>query len=110
MEYDLNLEVLSNKFDLYSDYSLNNIQREHLKLASLESAPLLKKDSLLFEDLDDFLTKFNDTFGETDIVRMATTKLRSLHQGSHLASVYAADFSQLACDDWDDNTLINAFW
>jgi hypothetical protein len=29
-------------------------------------ALLLEKDSLLLEDLEDFLTKFNDTFGKTD--------------------------------------------
>jgi hypothetical protein len=36
MEYNLNFEVLSIKFDLYSGYSLNNIQQEHLKLDLLK--------------------------------------------------------------------------
>jgi hypothetical protein len=41
---------------------------------------------------------------------MATTKLLSLRQGSRSASVYAADFQQLAYDvDWDDNALISVF-
>jgi hypothetical protein len=39
---------------------------------------------------------------------MAITELRSLRQGSRSASVYAADFRQLACNvDWDDNALIS---
>jgi hypothetical protein len=71
---------------------------------------LEKKYSLLLEDLDDFLTEFNNTLDETDRVRTATTKLRSLRQGFCPASIYAANFCQLACDvDWDDNVLINAF-
>jgi hypothetical protein len=73
-------------------------------------APLLKKNSPLLEDLDDFLTEFSDTFGKTDRVRTATTKFRSLRQGSRPTLIYVADFRQLACNvDWDDNTLINAF-
>jgi hypothetical protein len=73
-------------------------------------APLLKKNSPLLEDLDDFLTEFSDTFGKTNRVRTATTNLRSLCQGFHPASVYAVDFRQLACDvDWKDNALISAF-
>jgi hypothetical protein len=36
MEHDLNFQVWSIKFDLYSGYNLDNIQHEHLKLASLE--------------------------------------------------------------------------
>ena len=58
-------------------------------------APLLEKNSHLFEDLDDFFTQFNDIFGKIDRVWMATTKLHSLCQGSRLASVYAVDFHQL---------------
>jgi hypothetical protein len=70
-------------------------------------ALLLEKDSLLLEDLEDFLTKFNDTFGKTDRVQKATTKIRLLYQ----ASVYTADFCQLVCDvDWDDDAFISAFW
>jgi hypothetical protein len=37
------------------------------------------ENSPLLEDLDDFLTEFNDTFGKTDRVRTATIKLRSLY-------------------------------
>jgi hypothetical protein len=68
--------------------------------------PLSEKDSLLLEDLDNFLTKFNDTFGKTDRIRTTITKIHSLYQGSRPTSVYTADFRQLACDvDWDDNVL-----
>jgi hypothetical protein len=60
MEHDLNFEVLSIRFSLYSGYNLNNIQQEHLKLAS----PLLERNSPPLEDLDKFLTEFNGIFGE----------------------------------------------
>jgi hypothetical protein len=36
MEHDINFEVLSIRFDLYSSYNLDNIQQEHFKLVSLE--------------------------------------------------------------------------
>jgi hypothetical protein len=73
-------------------------------------ALLLEKNSPHLEDLDNFLTKFSDTFSKTDKVQTAIIKLRSLRQGSCLTSVYAVDFRQLACDvDWDDNTLISVF-
>jgi hypothetical protein len=57
-----------------------------------------KKNSPLLEDLDGFLIEFNDIFGETDRVRITTTKLCFLCQGSCPASVYAADFHQLTCN------------
>lgn len=73
-------------------------------------SPLVEKNSPLLQDLDDFLEEFTNTFGETDKARTATTKLRSLQQRSRAASVYAAEFRQLACDvDWDDNALISTF-
>jgi hypothetical protein len=74
-------------------------------------APLLDKNSTLLEDWDDFLIEFNDTFGKSDRIQMATTKIRLLCQASCPALVYAADFYQLACNiDWNDDALINAFW
>jgi hypothetical protein len=36
MEHNLNFEVLLIRFGLYFGYNLDNIQHEHLKLASLE--------------------------------------------------------------------------
>ena len=119
MEHDLNFQVLSIKFGLYSSYNLDNIQHEHLKLASLELCYLEQhylglyhcwRKTLLLEDLYDFLIEFNDIFGKIDRVQTATTKFQSLGQGSRSISVYVADFHQLACDiDWDDNALISAF-
>jgi hypothetical protein len=72
--------------------------------------PILEKNSLLLEDLGNFLIELSNTFGETHRVRTATTKLRSLCQGFRPASVYTTDFRQLVCDvDWNDNFLINEF-
>jgi hypothetical protein len=59
---------------------------------------IIGENSLLLEDLDDFLAEFNYMFGETDRVQTATTKLCSLRQGSHPVLVYTANFRQLACD------------
>jgi hypothetical protein len=74
-------------------------------------ASLLEKNFSLFEDLDDFLTKFNDTFGKTDKVQTATTKICSLRQESRSTLVYTVDFHQLTCDvNWDDNALNSVFW
>jgi hypothetical protein len=71
----------------------------------------LKKNSPLFEDLDDILTEFNNTFGEIDRVQTATIKFCFLRQGSCPALVYVVDFRQLACDvNWDDIVFISVFW
>jgi hypothetical protein len=73
-------------------------------------APLLVKNSPLLKDLNDFLTEFNDTFGEIDKVQTPIIKLHLLRQGSDLASVYTVNFHQLVCDiNWNDNILINVF-
>lgn len=73
-------------------------------------SPLVEKNSPLLQDFHGFLEEFTNTFGETDRARTATTKLRSLQQRARAASIYAAEFRQLACDvDWDDNALISAF-
>lgn len=73
-------------------------------------SPLVEKDSPLLQDFGGFLEEFTNTFGETDKERTATTKIRSLQQRSRAASVYAAEFRQLACDvDWDDKALTSAF-
>ena len=71
-------------------------------------SPLVEKDSPLLEDFHGFLEEFTNTFGETDKGRTATTKIHSLQQQSRAASVYAAEFRQLACDvDWDNKALIS---
>ena len=68
------------------------------RVALLWFASTLEKDFPLLEDLDNFLTEFNVTFGEIDKVQIATTKIHLLRQGSRPASIYATDFRQLACD------------
>ena len=121
MEHDLNFEVSSIRFGLYSAYNFNNIQYEYLKLASLELRYLeqhycglrhcWKKNAPLLEDLSNFFTEFNDTFGKIDRIQTIITKLLLLRQGFHLASIYAANFCQLECDfNRDDNIFINVFW
>jgi len=68
------------------------------------------KDAPIFANLDIFLVEFQNTFGDTNRVRIATMKLQSLQQKLRAASIYAAKFRLLANDvDWDDNTLISAF-
>jgi hypothetical protein len=72
---------------------------------------IIEEKLFLLEDVDDFLIEFNDSFGETNRVRMGTIKFRSLQQGSCLVSIYAVDFQQLAYDvDLDGNMLISTFW
>jgi hypothetical protein len=82
MEHDLKFEVLPIRFDLYfSGVSQVGLIGTLLSRVILSwFAPLLEKNSPLFEDLDDFLTEFNDTFGEADRVRTTTTKTCSLRQ------------------------------
>jgi hypothetical protein len=70
----------------------------------------LEKDSPLLADLDQFLEKFNRTFGERDRTLIVTTKLQTLQQRSRPTSAYVAEFQQLACDlDWNDMALITKF-
>jgi hypothetical protein len=71
---------------------------------------LLKKDSPLLANLDQFLEEFSKTFGERDRALIATTKLRTLQQRSRPASAYVAEIQQLACElDWNDTALITMF-
>jgi len=73
-------------------------------------APLMEKDSRLLYNLNSFLEVFTTTFGESDRERVAETKLLSLRQGSQSATMYAAEFQNLACDvDWNDKALIHQF-
>jgi hypothetical protein len=76
MEHDLNFEVLSIKFGLYSGYNLEKYLIEASQVGLIEIllsgtalswfVPLLEKNSPLLEDLNNFLTEFNETFGEID--------------------------------------------
>jgi len=54
--------------------------------------PLLEKNSPILVDLDTFLIEFNNTFGYTNKVQIATTKLWLLQQKSCAASTYVAKF------------------
>ena len=72
-------------------------------------SPLLKKNSPILADLDNFLVEFN-IFGDIDRIQIAITKFRSLQQKPRAALTYAVEFRFFANDvDWDNNALINTF-
>lgn len=74
-------------------------------------APLFEKRSPILNNFETFLEAFAEAFGEHDKARWATTKIRSLRQGTRSASVYASDFRQLACDiNWDEEALMSQFY
>jgi len=74
-------------------------------------APLFEKRSSILSNFETFLEAFEEAFGEHDKARWATTKIRSLRQGSRSASVYASDFRQLACDiNWGEEALVSQFY
>ena len=74
-------------------------------------APLFEKGSPILNNFDTFLEAFAEAFGEHDKARWATTKIRSLRQGTRSASAYASDFRQLACDiNWDEAALMSQFY
>jgi hypothetical protein len=73
-------------------------------------APLLEQDSNLLYNFQDFLIEFEATFGDTEKVRTAANRIRTLRQGNRSASTYASEFRQIACDlDWGENALIEHF-
>jgi hypothetical protein len=74
-------------------------------------APLFEKRSPVLNNFETFLEAFAEAFGEHDKARWATTKIRSLRQGTRSASVYASDFRQLASDiNWDEEALMSQFY
>jgi hypothetical protein len=74
-------------------------------------APLFEKRSPILNNFETFLEAFAEAFGEHDKTRWATTKIRSLRQGTRSVSVYASDFRQLACDiNWDEEALMSQFY
>ena len=74
-------------------------------------APLFEKQSPILNNFETFLEAFAEAFGKHDKARWATTKIRSLRQGTRSASVYASDFRQLAFDiNWDEEALMNQFY
>lgn len=71
----------------------------------------MEKDSWLLYDLNSFLEVFTATFKESHWKRVVETKFLSLRQRSRSATIYAADFQNLAYNmDWNDKALINQFW
>ncbi len=71
-------------------------------------APLLEHQSPLLNNFETFLEKLNATFGDLDKECMSSIKIWSLCQGSHLATIYALKFKQLACDiSWGEAMFIN---
>ena len=74
-------------------------------------APLFEKRSPILSNFETFLEAFAEAFGEHDKVRWATTKIRSLRQGTRSASIYASDFRQLASDiNWGEEALVSQFY
>lgn len=74
-------------------------------------APLFEKRSPILSNFETFLEAFVEAFGEHDKARWATTKIRSLRQGTRSASTYASDFRQLACDiNWGEEALMSQFY
>jgi len=74
-------------------------------------APLFEKRSPILNNFEAFVEAFTEAFGEHDKARWATTKIRSLRQGTRSVSVYASDFRQLACDiNWDEEALMSQFY
>ena len=74
-------------------------------------APLFEKNAAILNNFEAFLEAFSEAFGEHDKICSATTKIRSLHQGTQSASNYAFEFRKLACDiNWDEPPLISQFY
>ena len=74
-------------------------------------APLFEKNAAILSNFEAFLRAFSEAFGEHEKIRSATTMIHSLYQGTRLASNYASEFWQLACDsNWDEPALISQFY
>ena len=73
-------------------------------------APLLESNSPLLNNFDEFIKEFKACFGDTDSVRTAINKIRTLRQGDQPASTYAANFRLIASDiPWDEQALMEQF-
>ena len=72
---------------------------------------MFEKNATIFSNFEAILGAFSEAFGEHDKIRLATTKICSLRQGTRLASNYVSEFWQLACDiNWDEPALISQFY
>ncbi|KAH8964689.1 hypothetical protein BDL97_04G080100 [Sphagnum fallax] len=60
-------------------------------------APILETSSPLLQDFNAFMAEFEVVFGDSE-ARTSANKLRWLQQGTRLATVYALEFRQFACD------------
>jgi hypothetical protein len=74
-------------------------------------SPLLEKYSPLLNYFEGFIEELSVCFGEVDKRKIADSKIRTLRQTSHSASIYASEFRQLSCDvDWESEmALIRQF-
>ncbi len=80
------------------------------RIAATWFVPILETSSLLLQDFNAFMAKFEAMFGDSDKVRTSANKLRRLQQGTRSAIVYASKFKQLACDvNWGEAALIDQF-
>ena len=71
-------------------------------------APFFEKNEAILSNFEAFLGALSEAFDEHDKICSATTKIRSLRQGTRPASNYASEFRQLACDiNWDEPALIS---
>jgi hypothetical protein len=72
--------------------------------------PILETSSLLLQDFNAFMAKFEAMFRDSDKAKTSTNKLRRLQQGTRSAIVYASEFRQLACNvNWEEAALIDQF-
>jgi hypothetical protein len=75
--------------------------------------PIMERPELYAKQLNDwtsFKTSLTTHFGDLDKAVTASNAIRRLVQGSRSASVYAAEFQELAADlDWNDSALRSQF-
>jgi len=72
--------------------------------------PILETSSPLLQDFNAFMAEFEAVFGDSDKARTSANKLHRLQQGTHLATIYASEFRQLAYDvNWGEAALIDQF-
>ena len=73
-------------------------------------SPLFERDDPIMSNLEEFLTEFEETFGELDRATTAANQIRNLYQGSMSASQYVATFRRLSSDlDWGEGALLDQF-
>jgi hypothetical protein len=73
-------------------------------------APLLEANSPLLNNFEEFIKEFKACFGDTDSVKTAINKIRTLRQGDQPTLTYAANFRLIASDiPWDEQALMEQF-